>query len=270
MIIRAHCNRLALAGYRPQSIVAREQCLRQFQETLSTASITTATRFDLEAFLARPLAPESRRAYRSHLRGFFSFCAAEGIIAQDPSEGLPAIRVPRATPRPMSGDHLALALASATPRMRAWLLLMALAGLRCIEVAALRPSDLLSDEHGTLLFLRETKGGGSATVPAHHSVLHALAVLPTRNGLWWSVSAARVSALVSAYLRSLGVQGTAHALRHTAGTSWYRASGHDILTTARLLRHANIQTTQVYAQLDPTRPSQVVAAVELPLIKKGA
>jgi site-specific recombinase XerD len=109
-MIKAYCSRLALAGYRPTSISARERCLRAFEATLTTPRITTATRYDLEAYLARPLAPESRRAYRAHLRGFFAFCTDEGLLLEDPSLKLPTIRVPRAMPRPLSGDHLALAL----------------------------------------------------------------------------------------------------------------------------------------------------------------
>ncbi len=70
-----------------------------------------------------------------------------------------------------------------------------------------------------------------------------------------------MSLIVGTHLKSCGVNASAHQLRHFAGTSWYRASGHDLLTTATLLRHANVQTTQRYAQLDPTRPTEVVNAV---------
>lgn len=263
-MIKAYLNRLALGGYRPNTIAVRERCLRAFAADLDPHQITSATRAQIEAYLARPLAPESRRAYRAHLRGFFAYCLEEGIVADDPTERVPPIRVPKATPRPISGDQLALALDAAGPRMRAWLLLMALGGLRCVEVSLLRPCDLFPTDEGTLLFLRETKGGGNAVVPAHHAVLEALAVLPVRNGLWWSVQPNNVGAAVAAHLRGLGIEATAHALRHTAGTSWYRASGHDVLTTATLLRHASIATTQVYAALDPTRPAAVVRLVEVP------
>ena len=147
--------------------------------------------------------------------------------------------------------------------MRAWLLCMTLAGLRCLEVAALRPSDLVEQPTGVLLHLRVTKGGGSATIPAHPLLLEALAVLPIRNGLWWDVSAGTLSASVNRHLRAAGVAGTAHALRHWAGTSWYRASGHDLLTTATLMRHASVDTTMIYAALDPARPQAVTRAVVL-------
>jgi hypothetical protein len=188
----AYINRLSLAGYRPETRRAREKCARSFAQFIHPTPLTKATRADVEAFLARDLKPESRRAYRAHLRGFYAFCLDEGLITEDPTVKVPPIRIPRAAPRPMSGDDLALALDHADPRMRAWLLLMVLAGLRCIEVAHLRPRDLLPTEAGTLLFLRECKGGGSAMVPAHPAVLEALAVLPIRDRLWWDVSPQRV------------------------------------------------------------------------------
>lgn len=268
--ITAYLNRLALAGYRPKTITARSRCLLAFEQTISPEPAHRASRRQIEAYLARPLAPESRRAYRAHLRGFFLWCVDDGLITEDPTGKIPPIRVPRAVPRPISGESLALALDQAAPRMRAWLVLMALGGLRRAEVAYLRPCDLLPMDSGMLLYLRETKGGGSAMVPAHPAILQALAVLPVRDGLWWSLNPTTVGASISAYLRSLGIDASGHQLRHTAGTSWYRASGHDVLTTATLLRHVSISTTQTYAQLDPTRPAEVVSLVPLPVLRSTA
>lgn len=260
-MISAYLSRLTLAGYRPRTINARQTCLLAVEESVLPRPLLEATRYDLEAFLARPLAPESRRAYRSHLRGYYLWAIEEGLIRDDPTLRLPPIRIPRAIPRPVSPDDLAHAVTCSRGRMRAWLLLMALGGLRCIEVAHLRPSDVLhgTEQEGTVLFLRECKGGGSGVVPAHPAILDELANLPVRNGLWWALGPPVVSRQVSAYLRSVGVDATAHQLRHSAGTAWLKASGHDLLTTSRLLRHATVQSSQIYTQLDPTRPAQVVA-----------
>jgi hypothetical protein len=38
------------------------------------------------------------------------------------------------------------------------------------------------------------------------------------------------------------------------------------LTTAALLRHANVVTSQIYVQTDTTRPAEVVNAVTLRLV----
>lgn len=262
MLIDAYCNRLVLANYRPETIRARRSCLGTFAASLEGHHLAAATRLDVEAYLSRPLAPETRRAYRSHLKGFYAWAVDEGHVLTDPTLKLPTVRVPRAVPRPIHPDDLRKAVDLASPRMRAWLLLMSLAGLRCMEVAALRPVDVSVTDCGALLYLRECKGGGSATVPAHKAVLGALAVLPARDdGTWWDVTAHHVSKMTGRYLRSLGIDATGHQLRHRAGTDWYSVSGHDLLTTARLLRHASVATSQVYAQLDPVRPAEVVGLV---------
>lgn len=263
MLIDAYANRLRLAGLRPSTIAARTICLRAYERSLAAHHVTvrTAGRLEVEAYLGRDLAPESRRAYRGHLRGFYAWAVDEGYVPADPTLKLPTIRIPRAVPRPIHSTDLRKAVENADPRMRAWLLLMAMAGLRCMEVSVLRPEDVSVTNSGPLLFLREVKGGGTATVPAHEAILHALVQLPARDGLWWDVTPHYVSTQVSSYLHSVGVDATAHRLRHWAGTSWYAASGHDLLTTARLLRHASVRTSQVYAELDPTRPAAVVRLV---------
>lgn len=263
MLIAAHLDHLTLAGYRPRTIAERRKILRHLARFLAPVPIEQATRHQLQAFLARPLAPESRRAYRGHLTGFYEWLCAEGAVAVSPAEGLPTIRVPRAVPRPVPEADVTLALRLAPPRMHAWLLLMALAGLRACEVSGLRPEDLLVLDGNALLFIREGKGGAQSTVPAHTLIVDALAHLPQSGGRWWTCSASQVSREVSLYLTSVGVRATGHQLRHSAATSWYRASGHDLLTTSRLLRHQSVSSTQVYAQIDPTRPAEVVRRVTL-------
>lgn len=261
-VLAAHVAHVRMAGLRPKTVDARVMTLKAFADTIAPRGLLEATRLDLEAFIGRPgLMPNSRSTDRTHLRSFYQWAVDEDLMQADPSARVRAIRVPKAMPRPIGSTDLDRALATADRRMRAWLLLMALAGLRCIEVAHLRPQDLMPAETGTLLFLRECKGGGSASVPAHPSILEALAVLPIRNGLWWEVSPATVSVQVGRHLKGSGVHATAHQLRHFAGTSWYRASGHYLLTTATLLRHANVATSMIYAQLDPVRPTEVVNAV---------
>lgn len=261
-LVQSYLAAMTLRGFRPSTIKARRQVLEAFERAMP-CGLGDVTRQHVELWLSRPLALESRRAYRSALRAFYGWCVEEGLLHNDPTVKVPPIRVRRGVPRPVSDDDLARALASADRRMRAWLLCMALAGLRCMEVAGLRPDDILDSPTGPLLYLRETKGGAPATVPAHPLLLEALAVVPIRNGLWWSVTPGTLSAAVNRHLHAVGVRGTAHALRHYAGTAWYTASGHDLLTTAQLMRHQSVDTTTVYAKLSPERPAEVARAVRL-------
>ncbi len=254
--------RQTLAGFRPQTIRVRKVCLTAFAATVP--DLVHATREDLERFLARPLAPASRRAYAAHLKSFYRYLIEEGLRQDDPTEKLPRFRVPPGVPRPISDKDLSLALDRADRRMRAWLLLMSLSGLRCMEVAGLEPRDLVATDDGILMHLRETKGGGSATVPAHPDVVKALAVLPVRDEAWWDLGALAVSNLTNEYLRSLGIKVTAHALRHGFITAAYEASGRDILTTAALSRHSNLNNVRIYAKINPRRPAEVVNLLQVP------
>lgn len=260
--IDTYLTRITLAGMRPATIRVKRVCLTAFAATVP--SIRSAQRHDVEAFLSRPLAPRSRRAYADHLKGFYRHLIDEGIRTDDPTDKLPRFREPRRLPRPVTDEQLALALDHADPRMRAWLLLMSLAGLRCMEVSALTPRDLVDTSSGTLLWLPDVKGGGTDTVPAHPAVVEALRALPVRDGVWWTVSPLRVSTDTARYLRSIGVNATAHQLRHWAGTTFYEASGHDLLVVKDLLRHATVATTQIYAKVNPRRPAEVVGLMPWP------
>jgi len=50
--------------------------------------------------------------------------------------------------------------------------------------------------------------------------------------------------------------------RPDPGTAWYEASGHDLLTTQQLPRHASVASTQGYAQISRTRTSEVALAMK--------
>jgi len=262
-MLTAYLNRLTISSYRPNTVDLRRRVLHNFEAGLVPRTLMGATRHDVEAFLARPLAPGSRRVYRSSLAHFYGWAVEEGLVPTDPTQKVPSIRVAHGTPRPITDDQLRQALSVANPRMRAWLLLMALGGLRCMEVSVLTPGDLVRTGTGWLLMLRETKGGAPAVVPAHEAVVLSLMALPTYSGTWWGCTPKHVSQATGAFLRAAGVDATAHQLRHSAATSWLRASGHDLLTTSQLMRHKSVATTTIYTQLDPTRPAEVVGLVHL-------
>jgi integrase len=263
-MLDVHLSRLRLAGYRDETIRTKRRMFGHLAATLHPKPIELATRLDLEAWLSRPeLKATTRKAYRAHLRSYYRWLVEEGVRDDDPTYRIPPIRIPHALPRPIPTDDLALALKVAPPRMRAWLLLMCLAGLRCCEVARLHPDDLMSTATGTVLFLREMKGGGQGTVPCRPEIVDQLAALPIRDGAWWAVQPNQVSVDVSRFLHGLGINATGHALRHWAGTEFY-AVDRDLLTTQRLLRHVSVSNTQVYADVDPTRPAEVAALVPFP------
>lgn len=102
-LLEDFAGHMQLVGYSPRTEQERLKMLQHLARVLAPRSLAEATRRDLERFLtSRPLKPESRRAYRAHLRAFYRWCLDEGHVTEDPSAKIPAIRVPRGLPRPIT------------------------------------------------------------------------------------------------------------------------------------------------------------------------
>jgi integrase/recombinase XerC len=255
MMIDSHCRWALVAGARPNTLVARGGVLRHFAKT---HPLLAAGREDIYVYLARDhLSPQSRRSYLLHLRAFYSWATLEGLIAADPTTGIPLTRVPRREPRPMPDRDLALALTAPEP-LRSWFLIAALAGLRAMEIAPLRGDDLTDG----WLFVREGKGGHSRKVWAHPLVQEAIISRQTAGPLW-EVTPKRLTAQANRWLHANGISSTMHTARHWFGTNVLIASGGNVRTTQEALGHASVASTQVYTRISE---DQVRAAIEgLPL-----
>lgn len=165
--------------------------------------------------------------------------------------------------RPYSDDEVEALLGLAEGPEKVMVLLGAHAGLRIGEMADLRWSDL--DLERGQLRVRSGKGGKAATVSVTKRLRDALEELKLTTSagqheknrhrdaglvLPWAADHARkrfkrVCALAGVDYQSAGV----HGLRHGAGTRYYRQTG-DLGRVAAHLRHADIQTTRIYAKID--------------------
>jgi integrase len=101
------------------------------------------------------------------------------------------------------------------------------------------------------LVVRHGKGNKSRVVPLTDELTEALRALPVKSAgeplLWRSYQKMRDRMQEICTLARVEWRGL-HALRHTAGTELYRATG-DLYVTAQLLGHKDIKTTQVYVQM---------------------
>lgn len=161
--------------------------------------------------------------------------------------------------RPYGDPEVERLLDIADPAERVVVLLGAHAGLRISEMTALRWDDL--DLAGGELHVEAGKGGKSASVRMTRRLRDALAALrsapsaPKRQRgpelvLPWGADRTRrrfrqLCARAGVDYASAGV----HGLRHGAGTRYYRQT-HDLGRVAAHLRHADIQTTRIYAKID--------------------
>lgn len=161
--------------------------------------------------------------------------------------------------RPYGDSEVERLLELAEPAERVVVLLGAHAGLRIGEMAALRWTDL--DLAGGELTVAAGKGGKTARVRMTLRLRQALLTLKAadaapkrRRGpeyvLPWATD--RTRARFRSLCQRAGVDYASagvHGLRHGAGTRYYRQT-HDLGRVAAHLRHADIQTTRIYAKID--------------------
>jgi len=238
-------------GMRPMTIRVRRNALDLASRQLPDG-LVCATKGQIEAWLdRRTLSDQSRRCYMSHLKAFYTWAVDDEELPADPMRKIRQPRKRRYVPRPIPTRDLVRALEGADPTMRCWLLLGAYGGFRCVEIAGLDRGDVL--EADGLLRITQGKGGHERVVPLHPEVLTALQALPmpSHGALFrrpvcrdrWPAGA--LSHTINDYLHSLGIESTAHTLRHWFGTTIYQLT-HDIRLTQELMGHAGPNTTAIY------------------------
>lgn len=272
-----HLRRRNLAS---RTLVAYGQILRPF---VASVDPMTATTDDIERWLdGRDLGPRARVTYAGCLKGLFAWMVDHGIRAEDPSVRVVRPRLPQRLPRPISTAQLEEAIRCAPDaRMRLWLCLAAYAGLRVHEIAGLRLADI-DTEHGQIR-LRVAKGDKPRVIPLADAVCDAFArypkpspgpLFPARVGGYkpsqYPITARSVSIAISEHLHDLGIDATAHQLRHFFGTELYRRT-RDIRLVGDLMGHVDPKTTAGYVKLVPSRSAvDAVRTIATPAVEASA
>jgi integrase len=239
-IIAAYIDHQRVRGFSRRTVARRQWSLERWQRHVG--DLAAATVGDVETFLAGFPAAQSRYSIRSDLRLLYRFATARGWLPGDPTELLPAPRVPRRASTPIPAGDVRALLAGLAGVDRVAVMLAACAGLRVSEIAGVRGEHV--DLVGRWLTVRG-KGGGDDVVPLSAGLVAELARLP-RHGrvLPWS-SGATVSARIRTLLRRHGVAGRPHDLRHSFANA-AAAATNDPRTVQRLMRHAELTTTTRY------------------------
>ena len=213
------------------------------------------------------------------VRMFLRFLHACGYCPTDLAPAMPTIaRWRLATlPKYLPADQVEQLICScdrATPlglRDHAILLLLARLGLRANDVAGVRFSDFQWSE-GTLIVAGKNRHQARLPLPQEvgDAVLQYIDhgrppvtsdfVFMTTVAPWKPISHHVVGRVVVRALRRTGIEAPirgARLLRHSAATSLLR-QGVSLPTIGALLRHASIETTIIYAQVDVDLLKQVV------------
>jgi integrase/recombinase XerD len=239
---------------------------------------------DLRDDDGRPaLAPSSIARALVAVRSFHRFCAAEGLLRDDPTEGVRAPRVAPGIPKALTEAEVEALLGAVTgdgpraERDRALLELLYATGIRISEAVGLDLRDL-DLELGVVRVVG--KGDKERVVPvgrAARAVLgsylrHGRLALRRRgrsagaDPVFLNARGGRLSrqtgwGIVRRAAAHVGLEGrlSPHVLRHSCATHMLE-HGADLRVVQELLGHASISTTQVYTKVSPERLRAVYEA----------
>lgn len=191
----------------------------------------------------------TRATYHAHLKDFCAWLTASGYLDENPMEDVRKPGRPASLPRPLSEREVEMVLAAAGGRVRDWVRIALLSGLRAHEIAKLRGEDVTTE--GIYV---EGKGGVRALLPAHPELWEMAQRYP-RQGYWFPgktephMAASTITIGVGELFRTLGITGSIHRCRHVYGTRLLRA-GVNIRVVQQLMRHASLATTATYTAVD--------------------
>jgi len=264
-VLSAYARHQRRRNLRPNSIRRTGDDLRALAR-FADRPLLEVTKRDIERWIDFDPSRVARTRYNmiSTVAAFFEWAIAEELVVRNPARLLDRPRLHRTLPRPIPHDDLTIAVHTATPMIRAWLLLAALDGLRCQEIAGICRDHVWDHEEPGVLLVAEAKGGQQRFVPLHPDVLTALRAhgMPRsgplfRNQVGRPYTPARVSQLGNAHLRALGIDARMHQLRHRFGTDVYALSK-DLRVTQELLGHQSPTTTAIYTAINPAHAVAVV------------
>jgi integrase/recombinase XerD len=231
-------------GLARATIERRNVSLQGFATSIAPLPLLQAEPDLIEDWLGTFASPATRRAYRSDLMAYYTWAAKRGL-SSNPVLAVDGIRVPKTLPRPVPASHLQAVLKSAPRDVRVMIALAAFAGLRRAEIAALDAADVDLLSEPPTLAVRAGKGNKDRIIPVHPDLASVLATAP-RHGPVVGVTASTVGHRVADHLRKVGIEATAHQLRHTFGTELARATDGNVILIATLMGHADISTSMGY------------------------
>lgn len=221
----------------------------------------TVTTADLTAFIVSNAAwkPATQQTIVASLRTFFRWARITGLITTSPADALDPIRVPRSPARIAPDDTILIALRRGSLHEQAMILLGAECGLRVAEIAALR----CSSRNGRWLCV-VGKGGVTRNVYTSPELAVLLDRLEhERLGDFYFPGRDRrghtAPSTVWRHVRNLTDLNT-HSLRHRAGTTVYRNTGHDLRLAQTFLGHSSPTTTAVYVHIEDDDLMRAAAA----------
>lgn len=240
-----------------RTITDRADIVRRMAEFCGVEA-PEATPDNIVAYVGRPnLSRTTAHTYHTHLHAYYKWLVLVGLREDDPTVRVPAPKRVRGTPRPITATEAKRLLDTVNRRKTRMMILLAMfAGLRAHEIAKVRGEEIDRDERTIIV---TGKGGTTQMIPLHEKIAEAAVSFPVA-GYWFPSTTGAgpirrhaVGSTVAAVMRRAGIaEGGVHRLRHWYGSELSRA-GVDLRVVQELMRHASIQSTQIYTHVDDSR-----------------
>ncbi len=266
--------------YSNNTIAAYKNDLNQFVRFLHNGSYASLASWDdvsptivnnyVDYMKGQPYASSSVARKVAAVKSFFNYLHEHNYIAENPTTNVDSPKVKKRLPQTLSSEEVERLLAAPTQkkspknlRDTALLDMLYSTGMRVTEVVSLQLADI--DLEQALLYC-PGKDESVRELPFDNDTKHILSAYLaegrpylvkdkeeqalflnhrgqqlTRQGLWLIIKAYAKQADLSTAV-------TPHTLRHSFAAHKLN-SGSDLQEVQKLLGHANISTTQIYAQL---------------------
>lgn len=218
------------------------------------ADATLLDPYTITLWLSKRGAVATRQTYYCHLNAWFRFLVRMDGRTDNPMDKISSPRRKPGIPRPLHLHEInrVLAYRYLRPGNRDRILLAALAGLRVHEIAKIHGKDVDLEE-GTLYVVG--KGRKEAILPLHPDLL-AMAERYPRHDFWFPspvkpnrpITGRFISESISNAFSRVGINGTAHQLRHFYAT-YLVEQGVNIRVVQLLMRHENLNSTALYTKV---------------------
>lgn len=284
VVVEDFLTDLSARGYSPATVRARRQALAVFAQWCldrgldgpAMVSRPVLVRYQRWLFHYRkadgdPLTFRSQNARLLPVRALFAWCVKNGHLAANPASDLDLPKVEQRLPKAaLTAAEAEAVLAVPDERTvsglrdRVMLEVLYCTGIRRSELARLNVRDI--DRDRRTLMVRQGKGKKDRLVPIHHRCITwlevyldqarpKLVVEPDDGTLFLTLdgtafSLDRLTQLVRDHVKASGVakEGACHLFRHTLATVMLEG-GADIRYVQAMLGHAELSTTQIYAQV---------------------
>lgn len=220
----------------------------------------------------KPLSPKSTADYVGYFSTALNAAVRAEVIPENPFMTLAAterIKVPESKREYLTIDEIKVLIDTECPRedvKRAYLF-SCYCGLRLSDVYALRWKDIILDEEQYRMSTVMKKTTTPIYLPLSR---HAIRWLPERNGegdelkIFDGLPAEpNINKVLAKWVETAKIAKkiTYHTSRHTFATMMLTL-GADLYTVSKLLGHANVKTTQIYAKIVDSKKVEAVNLVD--------